>query len=72
MIDMMSNKKRNKVYKGSNAALKPTVVKVSAVKRNPAHQYWVDHKQFVRPILIGTGIVIAIIIVIIGIIDIIW
>ncbi len=69
----MSNKKRNKVYKGSNAAQqRPVVIKVSAVKRNPVNQWWVDHKRIARPVLIAAGIAVAVIIVLIGIIDIIW
>ncbi|MFZ2545169.1 MAG: hypothetical protein WAW80_04285 [Candidatus Saccharimonadales bacterium] len=68
----MSKKKRNKVYKGSVAAQRPVVMHVSAVKRNPAHQWWVDNKRIARPVLITVGIVIAVIIVIVGFIDIIF
>jgi hypothetical protein len=69
---MSSKKKRNKVYKGSVAATRTTVVKVSAVKRNAVHQYWIDHKKIAKPVLIAAGVVVFIIIVIIGIVDIIW
>lgn len=69
----MSNKKRNKAYKGSGAAVvKPTITKVSAVKRNPIHQYWLDHKRIAKPALAIGGIAIVVVIVIIGLIDIIF
>ena len=68
---MATKKKRNKQYKGSVQA-RPTIVKVSAVNRNPVSQYWVDHKKFAKPVGITTAVVAVIIIVIIGIIDIIW
>lgn len=68
----MSKKKRNKVYKGSNAATtRPTITRVSAVNRNPAHQWWIDHKRIVRPVAIIASIVAAIILIIIGIFSII-
>ena len=69
---MSSKKKRNKHYKGSSAATRPTVLKVNAVKRNPAHQWWVDHERITKPILIVAGIAAVIIIVIIGVIGLIW
>jgi hypothetical protein len=65
----MSKKKRNKVYKGSVAAQRPTVMKVTAVKRNPAHQWWVDNKRIAKPALIIGGIVLLLIIMIVGVID---
>lgn len=68
---MANKKKRNKQYKGSVAAIRPSVTKVSAVKRNPAHQWWVDHKRIAKPVLITSGIVVAVIVVIVGFIDII-
>lgn len=68
----MSKKKRNKVYKGSNAAsIRPTITRVSAVNRHPVHQWWVDRKRVVRPVLIIAGIILAIILIVIGIFSII-
>lgn len=68
----MSKKKRNKAYKGSNAATtRPTITRMSAVNRNPVHQWWVDNKRIVRPVAIIAGIVAAIILIIVGIISII-
>ncbi len=67
----MSKKKRNKVYKGSNAAsIRPTITRVNAVNRHPAHQWWVDHKRVARPVLIVGGIAAGIILTIVGIISI--
>lgn len=65
----MSKKKRNKQYKGS-VSTRPTITRVSAVNRNPVHQWWVDRKQALRPVLTIAGIAVVIIIVIIGIVGI--
>ena len=62
-------KKRDKAYKGADAALvRPSVTRVSAVHRNPVHQWWVDHKRVARPVLIATGIVAVIVLLLIEII----
>jgi hypothetical protein len=66
---MSSKKKRTKKYQGSNAATHTTVTKVSAVKRNPLHQWWVERKKFARPVAIGVAVVLVIIVVIVGIIS---
>lgn len=71
-MNVMSKKKRNKQYKGSVAMQRPTVVKVSAVKRNRTHQWWVDNQRIARPIMITSAIVVGIIIVVVGVIDIIF
>lgn len=68
---MSSKKKRNKQYKGS-VPTRPTITRMSAVNRHPLHQWWVDHKQVAKPVLIIAGIVIAIVIILIGVIDLIW
>lgn len=68
IIELMSNKKkRNKKYHGS-APSRPTITKVSAVKRHPAKQWWLDHNRIAKPIMIAVAVVIGIIIVIVGII----
>ncbi len=69
---MANKKKRNKVYKGSNAAVRPTITRVSAVNRNPVHQWWIDHQRIAKPVLIIAAIVVAVVIILIGIIDLIW
>lgn len=68
---MSSKKKRNKQYKGSVPA-RPTITRVNAVNRHPVHQWWIDHKQVARPVLIATGIAVVVLVCIIGLIDIIW
>ena len=53
-------KKRNKVYKGADAALThPIVTRISAANRNKASQWWFDRKSFLRPILITSLVVIC-------------
>lgn len=54
-------KKRNKVYKGADAAARPVVTKVSAVNRNKLQQWWFEKKRIVKPIAI-TALVIAIVV----------
>ena len=68
---MSSKKKRNKQYKGSVSS-RPTITHVSAVSRHPVHQWWVDHKRVAKPVLITAAIAIAVIIILIGLIDLIW
>jgi hypothetical protein len=62
----MSKKKRQKQHKHTQAA-RPTIVHVSAVKRAPVHQWWVDHQRLARPVLIALAIAVVIIITLIGI-----
>lgn len=62
-------KKRDKAYKGSGAAIvRPSVTRVSAVHRNPVHQWWIERKRVVKPILITVGVVIFIAVLIFEII----
>lgn len=69
---MSSKKKRNKKYKGSVTDTRPTILKVSAVKRHPIHQWWIDRRQTIKPLLPVAGIVIAILLIIVGLISVIW
>ena len=64
---MANKKKRNKPYKGK-APAKPTVVKVSAQKRSPLHQWYIERRQIVKPVAIGAVIVVFALIVIIGLV----
>ncbi len=58
-------KKRDKVYKGSGAAVvRPSVTRVNAVKRNRVHQWWVDNKRIAKPALIAAGVVLIVIVLI--------
>lgn len=55
-------KKRNKVYRGVDAALdRPVVTRISAANRSKLGQWWFDNKRIAKPILIISGVVIAII-----------
>ena len=58
-------KKRNKVYRGVDAAItRPIVTKISAANRSKLGQWWFDHKRIARPIiiaaLIASGVVVLI------------
>jgi hypothetical protein len=54
-------KKRNKVYRGVDAAItKPVITRIAAVNRNPVSQWWFDHKKIAKPILIAAGVVIVV------------
>ena len=51
-------KKRNKVYRGVDAAVdRPTVTRISAVNRSRPQQWWLDNKRVAKPI----GIIVAIV-----------
>lgn len=64
-----SKKKRNKVYKGADAAIKrPVITKVSAVNRSKLGQWWFERKKFAKPIIITTLVAIFIIIIIVQIV----
>lgn len=55
-------KKRNKVYRGADAALtRPTVTKISAANRTKVGQWWFDRKKVVRPIIITSVVILVII-----------
>lgn len=67
----MSKKKRNKQRKKSPSTTnQPAVVKVSAVKRPPLQEWWLEHKRQITVTLAVVGITALIIIMIIGIVDI--
>ena len=59
-------KKRNKVYRGVDAAItRPIVRKISAANRSKLGQWWFEHKRIARPIiiaaLIASGVVVLIV-----------
>lgn len=55
-------KKRNKQYTGVDAAIqRPTVTRISAANRSKVGQWWHERKQFLKPILITTAIVLAVV-----------
>lgn len=50
-------KKRNKPYRGVDAAIeKPVITRIAAVHRNPVSQWWFDHKRIAKPIIIAVVI----------------
>lgn len=58
-------KKRNKVYSGTDAVItRPVVTRISAVNRNKLSQWWFDHKRVAKPVLIASGVVLALVILI--------
>lgn len=62
-------KKRNKIYRGVDAAItRPIVTKISAANRSKLGQWWFEHKRVARPVAIGSGVAAAIIILIVEII----
>jgi len=55
-------KKRNKPYRGVDAAIdRPILTRISAVNRNPIGQWWFDHKRIAKPVLIATAVIAVII-----------
>ena len=55
-------KKRNKAYRGVDAAIeKPVVTRITAVNRSKPAQWWYDNKRVAKPVLIISAIVFAII-----------
>lgn len=55
-------KKRNKVYRGKDAAVtRPAVTRISAVNRGRMRQWWFEKKRVAKPILITSGVVLAIV-----------
>ncbi len=54
-------KKRNKPYRGVDAAIdKPVITRIAAVNRNPVSQWWFDHKRIAKPVLIASAVVLVI------------
>jgi len=64
-----NKKKRNKVYRGADAAItRPVITRIEAANRSKLGQWWFDHKKAAKPILIASGIAIFIILMIIQIV----
>lgn len=54
-------KKRNKQYRGADAAMsKPAVTRISAANRSKLGQWWFERKRIAKPILIATGVILVI------------
>lgn len=55
-------KKRNKQYRGPDAALtKPSVTRISAANRTKTGQWWFERKRVLKPVLVT--LVIAVIVI---------
>ena len=55
-----NKKKRNKVYRGADAAMdRPSVTRISAVNRSKFGQWWFDNKKIAKPILIISGVIVV-------------
>lgn len=55
-------KKRTKKYSGSDAAAtRPSVTRVKAVKRTKLQQWWLDRRRVLKPVLITTSVVGAVV-----------
>lgn len=66
-------KKRNKHYQGSGAAQKqPVITHVAAVKRNRAQLWWSEKKPLAKPLAIVAGIGAAIIVLLVGLLNLIF
>lgn len=65
MIGVMANKqkkKRNKQYRGQDAAMnRPAVTRITAANRSKLGQWWFDRKRVLKPVLIGVAVVIVIV-----------
>lgn len=54
-------KKRNKQYRGADAALKkPVVTRISAANRSALGQWWFERKKIAKPIIITVAVLSAI------------
>ncbi len=55
-------KKRNKQYTGVDAAItKPSVTRISAANRSKFGQWWFERKRILKPVLITSAIIIAVV-----------
>ena len=55
-------KKRNKAYRGIDAAVsKPTITRLSATSLSRSGQWWFERKRFLKPLLVAGLVVIVII-----------
>lgn len=57
-----SKKKRNKQYRGVDAAItKPSVTRISAANRSKLGQWWFERKRILKPVLITSAIILVVI-----------
>lgn len=59
-------KKRNKAYTGADATItRPIITRMTAVNRSKFGQWWFDRKRILKPVLITSGVILAIIIIVV-------
>lgn len=57
-----AKKKRNKQYRGVDAAVtKPSVTRISAANRSKLGQWWFERKRLARPVLITVAVVLVVV-----------
>lgn len=50
-------KKRNKQYRGQDAAMtRPAVTRITAANRSALGQWWFDRKKILKPIIIAVAV----------------
>ena len=56
-----TKKKRNKQYRGQDAAMsRPSVTRISAANRSKFGQWWFERKRILKPVLIGAAVVLGV------------
>lgn len=65
IIESMANKqkkKRNKQYRGVDAAInQPVVTRISAANRSKIGQWWFERKRVLKPVLIGVAVLLILV-----------
>ena len=52
-----TKKKRNKQYRGTDAALaKPVITRIRAANRSAVGQWWFEHKRIAKPVIIAVAV----------------
>lgn len=65
-----AKKKRNKPYRGPDArSSRPAIVRVQAVKRSRPKQWYVDHKERIKPLLKIGLVVLIVVVCVVGLIE---
>ena len=57
-----AKKKRNKQYRGADAAMtRPSVTRITAANRSKIGQWWFDNKRIAKPVLITIAVIVGIV-----------
>jgi Ni/Fe-hydrogenase subunit HybB-like protein len=55
-----AKKKRNKQYRGADAAMtRPSVTRISAANRSKVGQWWFERKRILKPVLIAAAVIVG-------------